>query len=313
MPGVVHGCDGPALPEGGVADHLRMSRLLRNIRRRGGVAATHELLRDGHTSHELTRAVRAGTIIRARQGHYCAPEVGALEQQALRVGGRLAGLAAARSLGLWTPSAPRLEVEVPRHARALRSRTDATARLIPNHRRSVIVDWTDQRHNGTRTTLGIRACLTGIIRRQSPMVAFAIVESALHGRRLSRAEWRSLLLSVPATRRGRLDAATGASESGGESILKFGLLTEHLRFRQQVRVPRAGRVDFLVGDRLVIEADGAEFHTDAASFEEDRRRDAVLGARGFRVLRFSYKQITERWPEVRAAILAAIARGDHLT
>ena len=289
-----------------------MRSLLHDIRKRGGVAATHELLRDGHTSHELTKAVRTGSIVRVRQGHYCAPEIGSLEQQALRVGGRLAGLVAARRLGLWAPPALRLEVEVPTHARALRSRMDATARLIPNNRRSVIVDWTDQRHIGTRTTLGVDACLTGIIRRQPPPTAFAVVESALHGGYISNSGWRSILRSVPATRRGRLDAATGASESGGESILKFGLLEERLVFRQQVSFPRIGRVDFLVGDRLVIEADGAEFHTDAASFEEDRRRDALLRARGFRVLRFSYKQITERWPEVRAAILAAIARGDHL-
>jgi hypothetical protein len=29
------------------------------------------------------------------------------------------------------------------------------------------------------------------------------------------------------------------------------------------------------------------------------------------VLRFSYRQVMERWEEVEAAILAAVIRGDH--
>ena len=82
--------------------------------------------------------------------------------------------------------------------------------------------------------------------------------------------------------------------------------------QQQVSVPEVGRVDFIVGDGLVIEVDGAQFHTDHAAFEEDRRRDAVLAASGFRVLRFSYRQIVARWHEVEGAIRAAVARGDHI-
>lgn len=105
--------------------------------------------------------------------------------------------------------------------------------------------------------------------------------------------------------------AASASESGGESLLRFELLARRIPHVQQVLFPRVGRVDFLIGEGLVIEADGAEFHTDRASFEEDRRRDAILAARGYRVLRFSYTQIRERPHEVRAAIGAALARGDH--
>ncbi len=82
--------------------------------------------------------------------------------------------------------------------------------------------------------------------------------------------------------------------------------------RQQVRFRGVGRVDFLIGNGLIIEADGAEFHTSRTAFEEDRRRDALLTAQGYRVLRFSYTQIVSRWTEVEAAIRAAIDRGDHL-
>ena len=70
-------------------------------------------------------------------------------------------------------------------------------------------------------------------------------------------------------------------------------------------------MDFVIGDRLVLEVDGAEFHTTREAFEEDRRRDAALRTAGYRVLRFSYAQVSERWNEVERAITAAIGDGDH--
>jgi len=89
------------------------------------------------------------------------------------------------------------------------------------------------------------------------------------------------------------------------------MLARGIPHSQQVRFAGVGRVDFVIGDGLVIEADSVEFHTDPASFENDRRRDALLTAQGFRVLRFSYRQIRERPAEVWAAIEAALMRGDH--
>ncbi len=54
-------------------------------------------------------------------------------------------------------------------------------------------------------------------------------------------------------------------------------------------------VDFLWrAQRLVVETDGYEFHSSRASFESDRRRDRELQRRGFVVLRFTYRDVTER-------------------
>lgn len=94
-------------------------------------------------------------------------------------------------------------------------------------------------------------------------------------------------------------------------MMKYHLILGRIGFRQQVDIPGVGRVDFLLGIRLVVEVDGAEFHTSRPSFEEDRRRDAVLSALGYRVLRFSYVQVERNWDQVAASILAALARGDH--
>ncbi|MCU1441209.1 MAG: hypothetical protein JWP85_2206 [Rhodoglobus sp.] len=282
-----------------------MASVYYDVQRRGGIARTYELLRDGHTSHRLTAAVRCGEVIRVRQGHYACPELADEQQRAVRIGGRLTGLAGARSHGIWTPGASLLEVSVPTDARALRTARDPRSRLSAHPDPAVRVRWTDGGARGTRAVLEVAECLRAIVRDQPPIVAFAAIESALRLGLINRKTARALGLTRHAKALSRL------SESGGESLLKFRLLTRRIAFRQQVRIAGVGRVDFLVGARLVIEVDGAEFHTSREAFEEDRRRDAVLAALGYRVLRFSYRQVEQRWPEVSAAIAAVVASGEH--
>ncbi len=84
-----------------------------------------------------------------------------------------------------------------------------------------------------------------------------------------------------------------------------------LSIERQVHIPGVGRVDFLIGTRLVVEVDGFSYHSNPAQFEADRRRDALLSQLGYRVLRFSYLQVMESWKDVETAVLAAVFRGDH--
>jgi very-short-patch-repair endonuclease len=74
----------------------------------------------------------------------------------------------------------------------------------------------------------------------------------------------------------------------------------------EVNVPLAGyEVDFLWRSALlVLEVDGFAYHSSRASFEKDRRRDAALSARGYRVMRITWRQIA-REPE---AVLARLAQ-----
>ena len=53
---------------------------------------------------------------------------------------------------------------------------------------------------------------------------------------------------------------------------------------------------------LVVELDGWEWHKTRAAFERDRRRDAALAAAGYRVIRFTWRQITKEPATVAAAI-----------
>ena len=44
--------------------------------------------------------------------------------------------------------------------------------------------------------------------------------------------------------------------------------------------------------RLIVEVDGRDIHTTRRAFESDRRRDQRLSMLGFRVVRFTWRQVT---------------------
>jgi very-short-patch-repair endonuclease len=62
-------------------------------------------------------------------------------------------------------------------------------------------------------------------------------------------------------------------------------------------------VDFLWRDRgLIVETDGFRHHGDRSAFERDRARDAHLQSLGFRVLRFTHRQLKKDRSTVVAAL-----------
>ena len=77
--------------------------------------------------------------------------------------------------------------------------------------------------------------------------------------------------------------------------------------RPQANVNVAGHeVDFLwPAARLVAETDGAAAHLTPTAFDEDRRRDAALQVAGYRVVRFTWRQVT-RHPDGVAETLRAL-------
>lgn len=67
-------------------------------------------------------------------------------------------------------------------------------------------------------------------------------------------------------------------------------------------------VDFLwPAERLIVEIDGYAFHSSRAAFERDRLRDADLQALGYRVIRVTWRRLTEEPSAVVAAIAVALA------
>jgi very-short-patch-repair endonuclease len=62
-------------------------------------------------------------------------------------------------------------------------------------------------------------------------------------------------------------------------------------------------VDFLFrGASVIVETDGFRHHGNRVAFESDRARDAELQATGFRVLRFTYRQVRDESRSVAASL-----------
>lgn len=58
--------------------------------------------------------------------------------------------------------------------------------------------------------------------------------------------------------------------------------------------------------RLILEADGYAFHADRSSFQRDRARQNQLVLEGWRILRFTWEDLTERPDEVVRQVLSAL-------
>jgi hypothetical protein len=84
----------------------------------------------------------------------------------------------------------------------------------------------------------------------------------------------------------------------------------------QRTVVGVGRVDLLIGDRLLIEADGVDNHDGPSHRHKDLVRDANAAAWGLVTLRFDYALIVHDWDLVEAAIvgmLATLAQAPRVT
>lgn len=78
-----------------------------------------------------------------------------------------------------------------------------------------------------------------------------------------------------------------------------------LRLRSQVEISRY-RIDFLVDERLVVEVDGATWHSSPEAIARDRARDADLQSRGYKVLRIPAKVTLYDRPEAVARVKVAL-------
>jgi len=285
-------------------DHPRRVDLQQEVRRRGGLAATHELLAAGASANLLTAAVRRGVLVRIRQGHYGLPGADPILESAARVGGRATCITAARFLGLWVESSPKLHVRVDPHDSRLRRPDDARRRLA-EHPADTRVHWRPS-HGGTRQLLAPFEVLTDLIECLPAERVVAAADSAIRFGLVTRRQWRDHVTDLPPNLRDRLLRVDPRSESFLESIVRFRLIELGLAPRLQVQVGDVGRVDMIIGDRLIIELDGWEFHRSREAFEEDRRRDAELTRLGYRVLHFTYAAVMNGWGIVRSVILSCL-------
>lgn len=268
----------------------------------GGVARTRDLRSlAGATRRDLDRAVHDGMLVRLRPGWFALPEVEPAVATAIRHGGALGCVSRANLEGLWIlGDHARIHVAMRPNGRA---REHAEC--------SCVVHWNDVPHSAGRVTLV--DALTQVLGCLGVEEFFVALESAMRKRRITRAGLAELRVRLPLDRRWLADFARWDADSGLESVLRLRLRAHGVELASQVAVPGVGLVDFVLGDRLILEVDGRQNHEAAPKRHKDLVRDAVAAAHGFDTLRFDYAMVVHEWELVEAAILAKLARCSHVT
>lgn len=173
---------------------------------------------------------------------------------AITHGGLPECLIAAEHHGLWVPPQEDEYVWMARcgHRRA--------------HDGSQCIDHCDHAPTAGARVVSVEHALAQIAACSTDETFFVCLESALRQKKVDNAALPWLLASVSAPSFALIDLARTDADSGIESIVRSRLYRLRIEIRSQWHVPAAGRVDFLIGDRLLIKIEGrlATVHPSAA-------------------------------------------------
>lgn len=270
--------------------------LIDEVRSLGGAARIAAMRERGYSDYVLRSAVDRGALTRPRNGWLAVPDLDPELLFAVRHGVVLSCVSLARRNGLWVAQKP----EQPHvAARTPRSQVRAPARVhwaIP-----LIMRSPDALVDSLPNTLGyIANCLP----REE---ALAVWESALNKGLADLQSLQRLPLSRAA--KSLLSECRPYSDSGLETLFKTRLRWLRVPIRAQIWL--CGHpVDFLIGDRLVIQIDGKQHGGEQKI--SDYSHDVALGLRGYKVIRVGYSQVMYDWPAVQEVILEALANMWHL-
>ncbi|MGX1695788.1 type IV toxin-antitoxin system AbiEi family antitoxin domain-containing protein [Microbacterium keratanolyticum] len=265
------------------------------ITRLGGIARGSQLRAHGISRNRLARDVAQGNIVRVRPGVFAVPATDAHVRTAAAHGGALTCGSALRRYRVWVLDDTKLHVWLGENGR----RHAHPGCECTTH------------HFAGPTTFGvapIESALLHLYACAGDESFFAAFESAWRKRMLSATARARIRAGLPESARWLIDVARGDADSGLESLLRLRLHVLGIPLNCQVIISGVGRVDFVVGGCLILEADGEENHGSAGSRHRDRKRDAAASVLGYETLRFDYAQIVHDWATVQSAILAALRR-----
>jgi len=252
-----------------------------------------DLLESGLSGGQIAAAVRAGVLLRVRRDHYALPGTDRHTLEAVRVGGRLGCVSAAREMGIFAFDSTNTHLHVQREGSRLRSPQSRFHRLADVDRGGVMLHWSPliDPLDGTEFCVGARDALAQIIQCQTRNFALAALDTALHEGQIVPADLGEIFGHVPEIYRSlrrRIDARVDA---GQETVLRQLILNAGLRCDIQVTFEGIGRVDILVEGCVVVEADSKAHHKSWEQQRRDRTRDRLLAARGYPTLRVLYEDI----------------------
>ena len=278
----------------------------------GGVARIDAFLAAGLTRHQVAAIFRRGVMERPRNAWFVDAGIPWQGKHAVRVGGVLACVSAAEAWGLPVPPAAgrRLHVAVASSASHLRHNRDRTWEVKAGEDAEVELHWSalHEPARGWRTSL--LDALLQLVDCVPEEWFVAALDAALHqpwegDPILSRPEFEAFAILLPRRKRRLLRQVDPRAGSCLETVVRLGLERRGIGPLTPQFSPDGRRfVDLLVGDRLIVEADGEAFHDP----EQDALRDAFFRSLGYTVLRFGYDEIVFHLDEVLDRIADALAR-----
>jgi hypothetical protein len=280
----------------------------------GGVVARGQLLALGVTVRQIERRLQAGRLHRLHRGVYAVGHrVVSAEGRwyaavfAAGTGAVLSHASAAAAWELRTQRGGRIDVTV---GPGGRDRRDG---LRLHRALSVPPDETTTR-SGIPITTPARTVLdlagTGLDGR--PLEA--VLDRAERLRLLDFAELQQLLARYPGRPGTPSLQATLSHYTAGTVVTRSELEERFLALCDRFGLPRPNvntvvegeEVDFLWADcALIVEVDGYAWHRSPSAFTSDRERDVQLVLAGYRVLRFTWAQVTSRPNYVARAVRRA--------
>lgn len=266
------------------------------LREKGGIARTETLRRGGVTEHSLRQAVRSGLVSSVRRGWVALRDADAMLVAAAKRGVVLSCVTLAARKGLWV-----LDDAEPHVAAPPSSGHAKTTRGVIHWSRPIFPRDPDSCEDTLQNALIL------VARCQPYESALATWESALRQKLVDPGMLERAALP-PDARRLLADARPFA-DAGTETIFRTRLSWLKIPITPQVWI-LGHRVDFVIGDRLVLQIDGG--HHVGAQRTSDIAHDALLKLHGYHVIRIGYDQLINQWPAVQSMILAAIGQRLHL-
>ena len=279
-----------------MAHHGAMESLEDVVSAAGGVARVTTLRGRGFSRRTIEGAVAARELTRPRNGWVALPNADPLLVAAARAGVVLTCQTQARRLDLWVLGDDTIHVAAPPHRRIGEVKKGTHVHwgrpLVPRHP-DALVD-------------PVENVLAFVVACRPHEEALVNWESALRQQLVTRASLQRLPFASAA--RALLAECSLHSDWGLETLVPARLHFLWLPIRQQVWL--AGHaVDFLIGDRLVLQVDGG--HHVGVQRRSDIAHDAQLALLGYHVIRVDYVQVVTMWQEVHDLVVRAIAQGLH--
>lgn len=238
-----------------------------------GVARAKHLAAAGVSHFQLKSALASGRIVRVARGVYAVPGANPTLLAIRSLPSEPACISAAELSGLWVLDHPQFpHIAVP-HSRKYEGFVCHRSAAPPTLMDSVV------------QALRCLPDLDGLVIAESAVVLGRLQLTALRKRLNGRNDARERRL---------VSRIVPQSQSIIECVARYLLQQAGFHVESQVNIPGMGHLDLMVDGRLGIETDGAGFHMDKPSFEEDRRRWNVTTRLGVPTLVVSYSMLKSR-------------------